>query len=1189
MCVWANSLGLPTSNGALLSLLKTQPHVQDGVAVPEYFGENDEIDDAKLPPYLKGLKVKLSDITITREEFNLFIYEAFVLAEGREELISLTNEPGCIKNFEVHAKVRECEPWHGRLRPADPKTKQAFSDVLDRYLKQGLIEESTSQLCATAMLVEKKGGRNQLACGFFDLNKNTIPFAYPLPLMNDCLDCLFKAKYLSSLDITGAYHSIPIAESSRDYFTFICHSGLFRWKRLPYGWRNSGPFFYKVMAVVFHGLMYNILCCYADDTLIFGGITFRGHVKCISLALTVAWLGGFHLSIVKCPFFVKELDYLGHTAVAAVNGIRPMTRNIEKMLKLEIEVVGDIRSFIGLSNFYRKFVKDYAKIVQPLNVYLCKNARLTKPLPADVTEAVKKIKDILCSYPVLRNPDFELPFILETDGSLEGFGAILKQIHDESECIVAYASSGIMASQRGLTSDLLEVIAAVWGMIHFRHYLRAKFTLKTDNVILKWLRGKDRLSNAMAKWIIGAQGYDFDVVHVPGRKLHGGDLMSRAGARNSSVCQKLEELDRIKYFAMVGKDHWTISGRNAQKQTDIVENLDRITWVKAQQADPMLQRMKNSSNGSNFVCKNGLWYHEFRERNAVKSLAPGVELAPRLVVPQSLRATLMVIAHGLTGHRGAKPLVRLLSRTLYWPGLWAYVRSWVRSCSDCRRRKDSAIRQPGLQQPHQGCKPWHIIAIDFPGGKLPVTDEGYTYILTVLCVFTRFPFAIPLKTKEAEEIGTALFEHVFSVFGFPAIVHSDNEPVLLADSLNFVFSRFNIGRTFSILGHPESNAHVERFHRYLNESLTIILPKYTDWPRLLPVVLMAYRGVVHETTGYSPHFLNCGREMRLPLEVTWGTVDGGSLFDPPPVAAVQNYAEALVARLQAAFKMVRRAQLLVSGLNRDRVQMSDSAVKFQVGDPVYLKEHSPTHRADGAMRSGHQSVIGVPRKWLFVWTGPHIVLKTDVASCTIYHSQRRQEVRAHVSDLRLHHPFSAEVFDTAVTSSYTPPHTDPPPEGFCADFPSPDATLKPGQLCVVYIPSFAPEDLCILRYMGNDQYQWYSNWSRHDPARPRRSSIEIFARTAWLPGWVTYFDNKVVYSYRRPSHNCGIFTAEARELTAVNFIVWGFELNTSNRVKAPLVEWIADRIKKLVSQTHAQTSSADPQTQQAIGPGSCPR
>ena len=490
-------------------------------------------------------------------------------------MISLTNESGCIKDFEVEAKVRDCEPWHGRLRPADPRTKQAFSDVLERYVKQGLIEESTSQLAATAMLVEKKGGRNQLACGFFDLNKNTIPFAYPLPLMNDCLDCLFKATFLSSLDITGAYHSIPIAENSRDYFTFICHSGLFRWKRLPYGWRNSGPFFYKVMAVVFHGLMYNILCCYADDTLIFGGITFRGHVKCISLALTFAWLGGFHISIIKCPFFVKELDYLGHTAVASAKGIRPMTRNIEKMLKLKIEVVGDIRSFIGLSNFYRKFVKDYAKIVQPLNVYLCKNARLAKPLPADVTRAIDKIKEVLCSYPILRNPDFTLPFILETDGSLEGFGAILKQVHDDSECIVAYASSGIMASQKGLTSDLLEVIAAVWGMIHFRHYLREKFTLKTDNVILKWLRGKDRLSNAMAKWVIEAQGYDFDIVHVPGRKLHGGDLLSRAGARSEPVDPKLEELDKMKYFTMSGDRYVTVSQRNGRSQRDVVERLDQ--------------------------------------------------------------------------------------------------------------------------------------------------------------------------------------------------------------------------------------------------------------------------------------------------------------------------------------------------------------------------------------------------------------------------------------------------------------------------------------------------------------------------------------------------------------------------------------------------------------------------------------
>ena len=596
----------------------------------------------------------------------------------------------------------------------------------------------------------------------------------------------------------------------------------------------------------------------------------------------------------------------------------------------------------------------------------------------------------------------------------------------------------------------------------------------------------------------------------------------------------------------------------------VVVNLDRTEWIKAQSADPMLQRMRHAANARHFVNKDGLWYHRLcltDVKTDPKHPERFGKTNERLVVPQSLRTTLMVIAHGLTGHRGSKPLVALISRTLYWPGVWPYVRSWVRSCSDCRRRKNLVVRQPGLVRPYQSFRPWYIIAIDFPGGVLPESEEGYIYIITVMCIFTRFPFAIPLRSKTPEEIGNALFEHVFAVFGFPQIIHSDNDRTLISKAIMHVFSRFNVGRTFTIAGHPESNAFVERFHRYLNESLTIIVTKYTDWPRLLPVLLMAYRGVVHETTGYSPHFLNCSREMRLPLEVTWGTADEQSLFDPPPASVARSYADTLVARLQAAFAMVRRAQLLVAGLNRDRVQRPESAVKFQVGDPVYFKEKTPTHRADGAMRSGYQGSDSVPQKWLFVWTGPHIVVKTEIAACTIYHSQRKANVRVHLSDLRLHHPFSDEIFDTAVSSSYVPPHKDPPPEGFTTDFPGPHALPQEGQLCVVRLPNFAPEDLCILKYLGRNKYQWYSNYSRHAVNRAKRSNIEIFATTAWLPGWVTAFDNKIVYSHRRPAATCLPFTAEAKELTSGTFIVWGFELYSSNRVRESLVKWIKERLE----------------------------
>ena len=180
LLAYATEFGLPKSKGVLCKI-QTQPHVEDGTTIPDYFGENDEIDDAKLPPYLKGLKVKVSDITITREQFNLFIYEAFVLVKGRDELISLTNEPGFVQGFEVEAKLKPCEPWQGRLRQMNPKDKPAFAEVLERYLRQGLIEESTSQPAASAMLVERKEEGTNLLVGFSISTKTR----YPIPIRFD--------------------------------------------------------------------------------------------------------------------------------------------------------------------------------------------------------------------------------------------------------------------------------------------------------------------------------------------------------------------------------------------------------------------------------------------------------------------------------------------------------------------------------------------------------------------------------------------------------------------------------------------------------------------------------------------------------------------------------------------------------------------------------------------------------------------------------------------------------------------------------------------------------------------------------------------------------------------------------------------------------------------------------------------
>ena len=225
-----------------------------------------------------------------------------------------------------------------------------------------------------------------------------------------------------------------------------------------------------------------------------------------------------------------------------------------------------------------------------------------------VTEAVTKLKTALTSFPILRNPDFKIDFILETDGSKHGFGAILKQKHGEVEFICAYASSHIMKAQLKYTSDMLELVGAIWGMKHFQHYLRKKFTLVTDNIILKWLQRKavDGLKASFVKWVMIAQEFDFTVKHVPGKQLCAADLMSRAGARDSEVDPLLVQLEDVQYRKTKGM---LKSAKQAEKVV-LIEPLNRDVWIQEQTKDQRLKRMlEKRSNLNQFEQREGLWYH----------------------------------------------------------------------------------------------------------------------------------------------------------------------------------------------------------------------------------------------------------------------------------------------------------------------------------------------------------------------------------------------------------------------------------------------------------------------------------------------------------------------------------------------------------------------------------------------------
>jgi len=347
--------------------------------------------------------------------------------------------------------------------------------------------------------------------------------------------------------------------------------------------------------------------------------------------------------------------------------------------------------------------------------------------------------------------------------------------------------------------------------------------------------------------------------------------------------------------------------------------------------------------------------------------------------------------------------------------------------------------------------------------------------------------------------------------------------------------------------------------------MSIILARYPEWVDMLPVMLFAFRCMAQETVGFSPHYLNFGRDAMMPLDVSWCTGSDDKLLKPQAEgSAPESFANSLVARLQAAFKFVRRAQVKASEANKARVLQGLSTrtnvqpVRFEPGDLVYLREETSVFGKEGAMRVTVPTPQQfVPRKWCFKWTGPHQVVKSlGERAYIVFHTQRKKELKVSVDDLRIHVPFSRDLFDTARSAPTVRQRDLPPPEGCNVVFRDEEGNEYPsiGDYVITRRPDFEEQEFCILRKVNATQYHWHSSQNMNRLLKKDLNSFTTLAHTRWYPGWWIESQKIVVYEYEQPPNSVA-YLADYDELPH-GFLVWGFALNKSCRVSQQLCTWV---------------------------------
>ena len=479
----------------------------------------------------------------------------------------------------------DATPIKQALRRNSVHSTEENDKHLEDMLKHNIIEPSNAEWAASPVLVRKKSGGIRWCVDYRQLNKVTKKDVYPLPLMSECIDSLDQNVWYSKLDSLSAYWQLFVEEEdgSRDKTSFRCRKGLFRFRRLPFGLCGSGASYSRALALVLKGLHWKSILCFLDDIVCMGR-TKQEHMDNLEEVFKRFKEHDLKLKPQKCELFKQEVEFLGRKV--GINGVTLADHSVETIKKWKKPVnLRDLEAWLGLCNFHRAHMKDFAEVAEPLN-------RLVRGKfffwGEEQQNAFEEMKTQLTSPTVLAIPNLNGSFILDTDASNASIGAELLQVQDGVERVVAYGSFTMTPQQRKYCTTRRELLSVVRFTNHFRHYLMGKeFTLRTDHHSLIWLMNFKQLDGQLARWMEELSNYSMQIVHRPGKLHTNADSLSRRPS-DEPFCPYYRPRSKLEDLPCKGCKYCEKTERNWGKFDLEVDYIDNV-------AEARVRRLKETT------------------------------------------------------------------------------------------------------------------------------------------------------------------------------------------------------------------------------------------------------------------------------------------------------------------------------------------------------------------------------------------------------------------------------------------------------------------------------------------------------------------------------------------------------------------------------------------------------------------
>ncbi|KAI3778829.1 hypothetical protein L2E82_08214 [Cichorium intybus] len=657
-----------------------------------------------------------------------------------------------------------------------PTEMRELMSQLQELLDRGFIRPSSSPWGAPVLFVKKKDGSMRMCIDYRELNKITIKNRYPLPRIDDLFDQLQGADYFSKIDLRSGYHQVRVKESDVEKTAFRTRYGHYEFLVMPFGLTNAPAIFMDLMNRVCKPFLDRFVIVFIDDILIYSKNK-EEHASHLRLVLETLKREQLYAKFSKCEFWMREVQFLGH--VVSIQGIKVDPAKVEAVMKWEPpKTPTEVRSFLGLAGYYKRFIQDFSRIAVPLTRLTRKEEQFR--WQEEQERAFATLKEKLCNAPVLTLPDGTEDFEVYSDASHRGLGCVLMQRGK----VIAYASRQLKDPEKKYTTHDLELAAIVFALKIWRHYLYGtKCKLFTDHKSLQYVFTQKELNMRQRRWLELISDYDCDIIYHPGKANVVADALSRKAPEK-----------RIKARSM----HIELVSSIIERIKAAQQKVEESGNLKDEKLGKDIQFETNSQGLKTY--RNRIWVPK----------AGGLR---KLILEESHKSKYSI-------HPGSTKTYQDLKRQYWWPGMKKRIAKYISKCVICAQVKaEHQVPHGDAQSLHIPDGKWEDVTMDLVVG-LPRTRRGHDSIWVIVDRLTKSALFLAIKeTTPLEQLAQLYSDEVLRRYGAPLSIVSDRDPRFTSNFWRALQDKMGTRIQLSTAYHPQTDGQSERTIQTLEDML----------------------------------------------------------------------------------------------------------------------------------------------------------------------------------------------------------------------------------------------------------------------------------------------------------------------------------------------------------------------------------